>query len=146
MKEEERFRNFTFLINSIARDIKRIKSDEMSKLNLKSPHVSCLYYLYNEQALTAKELCEICGEDKASVSRSLDYLITNGYVQNDSCSKKHYKNPIQLTEMGQKAGCILSERIDNILAEVGVGITEKERQILYKSLSLIHDNLQKLSE
>ena len=146
MKEEERFRTFTFLINSISRDIRRIKSDEMSKLNLKSPHVSCLYYLYNEQSLTAKELCEICGEDKASISRSLDYLIANGYIQNDNFAKRHYKNPIQLTEMGRKVGSILSERIDNILSEVAIGMTEEERKILYKSLSLIHDNLQKLSK
>ena len=144
MKEAERFRTFTLLINSISRDIRKIKSDEMEKFNLKSPHVSCLYYLYNEKSLTAKELCEICGEDKASISRSLDYLIANGYVQNDNSAKKHYKNPIQLTESGVEAGRILSERIDNILYNASIGMTEEERTILYKSLSLIHDNLQNL--
>ena len=144
MNEGERFRAFTLLINNISRDIRKIKSDEMSNFNLKSPHVSCLYHLYNEQSLTAKELCEICGEDKSSISRSIDYLIANGYVQNDICAKKHYKNPIQLTDIGKEAGRILSKRIDDILYEASIGMTEEERTILYKSLSLIHQNLQNL--
>ena len=55
---EERFKTFTVLITNIARSIHKIKTEEMSEFKLKSSHVSCLYYLYKEQSLTAKELCE----------------------------------------------------------------------------------------
>mgnify|MGYP003325428278 CR=1 FL=1 len=51
----------------------------MAEYNLRNAHVSCLYYLYSEQNLTSTDLCERCEEDKATISRSLDYLEKNGF-------------------------------------------------------------------
>ena len=84
----DRFKNFTVLINNISRNIKRIKSEEMKDFDLKTPHVSCIYYLYIENNLTAKELTDICDEDKAQISRSIDYLENNGYIICESTAKK----------------------------------------------------------
>ena len=67
---EERFETFTVLIARISRSIKRIKADEMADFELKGPHVSCLYYLSQQDGMTAAELCERCDEDKAAISRS----------------------------------------------------------------------------
>ena len=55
---QDRFETFTVLIDKVKRCIRRIKTEEMSEYNLKSPHVSCLYYLYRhkDEPLTAKEL------------------------------------------------------------------------------------------
>ena len=71
---KERFETFTVLINRISRNIRKIKNYEMAEYNLKSSHISCLYYLYMENGLTATDLCERCEEDKATISRALDYL------------------------------------------------------------------------
>ena len=79
---EERFETFTVLIARISRGIKRIKADEMADFELKGPHVSCLYYLSQQDGMTAAELCERCDEDKAAISRSLDDLEKNGYIKN----------------------------------------------------------------
>ena len=53
---EERFETFTVLITRISRSIKRIKADEMADFELKGPHVSCLYYLSQQDGMTAAEL------------------------------------------------------------------------------------------
>ena len=66
---EERFETFTVLIARISRSIKRIKAEEMADFELKGPHVSCLYYLSQQDSMTASELCERCDEDKAAISR-----------------------------------------------------------------------------
>lgn len=50
---EERFETFTVLITRISRSIKRIKADEMADFELKGPHVSCLYYLSQQDGMTA---------------------------------------------------------------------------------------------
>ena len=71
---DERFETFTVLINQLSRSIRRIKAEQMESINLKGPHVSCLYYLSKDGPLTAAELCDRCEEDKAAVSRSLEYL------------------------------------------------------------------------
>ena len=93
---DERFKTFTVLMANINRSIRKIKTEEMAEFRLKSPHVSCLYYLYKENALTAKELCDICEEDKANISRTIDYLETNGYLVRQPQDNKN--NYIRKTE------------------------------------------------
>ena len=143
---KERFEIFTTQIAKISCNIRRIKTEEMMEYNLKSPHVSCLYYLYkNEEGLTPKQLCEVCDEDKAAVSRSIEQLINEGYLNYESGAKK-YKNPILLTEKGKSVAAELAKKIDNILEEASEGLSEESRQDFYKSLILISDNLQKMAE
>ena len=75
---QQRFETFTTLINRISRNIRKIKNQEMAQYDLRSGHISCLYYLYTQQGLTATELCERCEEDKGTISRCIDYLESNG--------------------------------------------------------------------
>ena len=70
---QERFETFTVLINRISRDIRKIKNQEMADYHLRSVHVSCLYYVYSLGNVTSAELCEHCEEDKATISRAVDY-------------------------------------------------------------------------
>ena len=84
----ERFETFTVLINRISRNIRKIKNQEMAEYDLRSAHVSCLYYIYTSENTTATELCEKCEEDKATISRALDYLEQNGFI---TCESKRAK-------------------------------------------------------
>ena len=54
----ERFETFTVLIAKISRNIRKIKIQEMAEYDLRSVHVSCLYYLYISDNITATELVE----------------------------------------------------------------------------------------
>lgn len=137
-----RFENFTLLIANINRSIRRIKTGEMEEFDLKSPHVSCLYYLYKMGALTAKQLSDICQEDKASLSRSLEFLEENGYIICDSNLKKRYKSPLNLTAKGEEIGKQITDKIDSILDIASVGLSEENRKIMYESLDLINENLE----
>lgn len=140
----ERFKNFTVLIMKINRSIHKIKTEEMAEFNLKSPHVSCLYYLYKEGSLTAKELCDICEEDKASLSRSLDHLEENGYVACASSAKKRYKAALTLTEKGKEVGARIAAKVDCVLDPASIGLSEENRKNMYESLTLISENLEKI--
>ena len=78
---EDRFETFTILISRINRSIRKIKNQEMADWGLKSIHVSCLHYLHSQGSLTAAELCERCEEDKAAVSRAIDHLKSEGFIE-----------------------------------------------------------------
>lgn len=143
---EERFESFTALITSLGRSIRRIKTEEMADYHLKSQHVSCLYYLYKEEALTAKELCDLCEEDKANVSRSIDFLETNGYLVCESPVRKRYRSPLTLTEKGKEVGAYIAARIDMVLAKSGEGVSDEERATMYRCLRIINRNLQALCD
>jgi len=143
---EERFETFTVLITRINRCIKKIKTEEMAKFNLKSPHVSCLYYLFKQGQLTAKELCDLCFEDKGAISRSLVYLENQGYLMSHSKTQKKYKSPIELTEKGKMIGKEIVLKVDEVVEDISKGLSKEERKMMYQSLFLINDNLTKMCE
>ena len=142
----DRFETFTVLISKISRSIRKIKSKEMAKFNLKSPHVSCLYYLYKNGDLTAKNLCDICDEDKAAISRSIEFLEKNDFIKCESKAEKRYKSPLFLTEKGKEVGNILVEKIDRILDVASAGLKEEDRDIFYRVLFQISKNLEDASK
>ncbi len=142
----KRFETFTVLINRISRNIRKIKNQEMAEYHLRSVHVSCLYYLYTGNGSTATDLCECCEEDKATISRALDYLETNGYLTRKSKSTKRYKSLLFLTEQGKKVGKEIADKIATVLDITSIGLTEEERRILYHSLSVVSENLEQISK
>lgn len=141
---EERFEAFTVLIGRISRSIKRIKSEEMAEFQLKGPHVSCLYYLSAEDGLTAAALCERCDEDKAAVSRSLDYLEKGGYITCGSGAGRRYRTPLYLTERGRAVCRAINEKIERIVNAASQGLGEAERRSMYRALTLISGNLERI--
>lgn len=143
---KDRFKAFTILISNISRSIRKIKTMEMADFGLKSPHVTILYYLYKENGMTSKELCDVCEEDKAAVSRSIDFLEKNNYLYCESKTEKRYKSPILLTKKGEEVGKIIVEKIDCVLSDAGKGLTEDDRQVFYQSLGLINENLKNICD
>ena len=143
---EHRFETFTVLITKINRCIRKIKNLEMAEYGLRSAHISCLYYLYGEHDLTATDLCERCEEDKATISRALDYLESNGYITCESKSAKRYKSPLLLTEKGKEVSRQIAEKINRVLDEVSAGLSEAERVSFYRSLSFISNHLEQVCD
>ena len=137
-----RFETFTVLINRISRNMSRIKNKEMAEYGLRSAHISCLYYLYTTDGATATDLCERCEEDKATISRALDYLETSGYLTCTSKNAKRYKSPLVLTEKGSIVGKQIADKIGAVLDTVSEGLTEEERIAFYRSLSVISHSLE----
>lgn len=142
----ERFATFTVLINRINRNIRKIKNQEMAEYGLRSAHVSCLYYIYLSHGITATELCEKCEEDKATISRALDYLEQNGFIFCVSKSAKRYKSPITLTEQGAVVGKKIADKIDGVLEKVGASMTEAERDAFYRCLAAVSESLDAVAD
>jgi DNA-binding MarR family transcriptional regulator len=138
----KRFEIFTVLITKISRNIRRIKTEAMQEFGLKSPHVTCLYYLYERKALTVKQLCDICEEDKGAVSRSITELQQKGFVVEEKTGNKKYKNNLVLTEKGSEAAKHIVDRIYSVLKGTSQGLDEKERESFYNSLSVINEKLE----
>ncbi|MBE6645388.1 MAG: winged helix-turn-helix transcriptional regulator [Ruminococcaceae bacterium] len=142
----ERFETFTRSITSLTRNIRKIKVSEMAKWNLKSQHVSYIYYLYERGAMTLKELCSISGDDKANVSRSIEFLEENGYLVIKERSNKRYKIHYELSALGSEVGCSVFKRVEQIINNASRGISAEERIIMYKCLEQINANLKKMTD
>ena len=139
---KERFKTFTVLISKINRNIKKIKNQEMAEYGLRSVHVTCLYYLNSAESLTATELCELCEEDKATISRGLDFLEEKGYIICQTQLGKRYKSALLLTEKGAEIAKKITDKINFVLDEICIDLTEEQRLEFYKSLTVISDSLE----
>ncbi len=139
-----KYNNFKVLITKITRGIHKVEESEMQQINLKSQHISCLYYLSLGKSLRAKDIVDEYLEDKGQVSRSLDYLETNGYILCDSDAPKRYNAYYSLTEKGKKIATYVGKKIDEIVQKVAGFLSDDERRIMYKCMNKISTNLDEL--
>ena len=143
---EQRFETFTVQIAKISRCIRKIKTGEMEEFNLKSPHVSCIYYLYQNEGITAKALCDVCDEDKAAISRAISFLEDNGYIECCSKTEKRYKSPLKLTLKGKRVGAKIAKKVSHIVDVASPNMSDSERKKFYQTLTSISQNLEKICE
>ena len=137
----QRFDAFVSGITSCYKYIQRIKSMEMTEFGLKGTHVMCLYYLrQNPAGLTASQLCGLCAEDKAAISRTVSELRSQGYIT--SLSQKAYRAMLTLTSAGQEIARKFDNLIEGWVTTGGDGLSDEERSDFYKVLSTIADNLR----
>lgn len=144
---EVRFGLFTTLIKNIFNNVQKIKSKEMEEYGLKGNHVLCIYNLYNsEKGENMQTLCRLCNEDRAAISRTIKFLMENGFVDYKVYKTKTYKNLFTLTEKGMKLGKKITNKIDEIWEKGAYNILDNDREIFYKTLSQINANLEKINE
>lgn len=141
----QRFDAFVTGITVCYKYIQRIKSAEVTEMGLKGAHVMCMFHLkQHPEGLTASQLCSLCAEDKAAVSRTVSFLKNEGYV----CSEgpKNYRAVLQLTHAGQKVASQFDGLIADWVTSGGSGLSEQERTDFYRGLSLIANNLRSKME
>ena len=136
----DRFQAFVSGITICYKYIQKIKAMEMTEFGLKGTHVMCIFYMHHsEQEITAAQLCQLCAEDKAAISRTLVTLQDKGYVQVD---EKKYRAHLHLTEEGEKLARQIDGLIEHWVDFGGDGLTEEERNAFYYALNLISSNLR----
>lgn len=143
----EGFEKLTIGVSRIYKSIQKIKKTRMSSLGLKGTHVMCIYYLnQNPEGLTGAELCTLCREDKSGISRILAELEKMNFISYRLAQgKKKYRTRALLTDAGKAYAKKVTGLISHASEAGGRGLTEKEREIFYRVLFRIADNLEQLS-
>ncbi len=143
---DNRFETFTIVIAKIHKNIRKIKNTEMAKYDLKGIHVSIIYYLMMYKSLTARELREKCEEDKATISRAINYLEINNYVICSTKFVKRYNSPLSLTNLGKEVGNEILQRIEKVLNKINICVDGQDRKIFYNYLIQVSDKLDSISK
>lgn len=143
-----RFAKFSFSIAEIDRCWHKLAAEEMAKYDLNSPHAVYLNTLYDAggDGITAAQLAELCGKNKADVSRMVAILEKKGLAKKVAVGNNMYRAKLMLTEEGRTAAQHVRERAALAVELAGSGLTEEERETFYKALELITLNLQKLGK
>ncbi len=138
----ERFEKFSLSIAEISRCWHKLASEEMKVYGLKGAHALYLTTLYRyPQGITVPELCELCLKDKSDASRMLAILEKKELVRKEG----GYGGTVQLTEAGLQAARQVRSRVCRAVEEAGKDLSAEEREIFYKALGSITENLQRLT-
>ena len=142
-----RFKEFTKNISLAYKYLIKIKSHGIKEFGLKGSNVMCLFYIgESETGLTATELCKLCCEDKAAISKALSALHESGYVRLENEDAKKYRSTYFLTESGINVVDTLKAKIVSAVAGGGEGLSDSDREVFYKSLNTIVENLEKVAK
>ena len=140
-----RFKEFTKGISTAYKHLIKIKSYGIKEFGIKGSHVMCLFYIAEaENGLTATELCKLCSEDKAAISKALSALEEKSYVSFANGENKKYRSKYFLTDEGRYVITKVYDKITNAVYCGGDGVSEEERDIFYKTLGMINGNLENL--
>lgn len=142
-----RFERFSLAISEINRCWHKLAAEELAKYELNSPHAVYLNTLYQHgDGITAARLGELCGKNKADVSRMVSILEQKGLVKKESTGANLYRALLKLTEEGKEAARHVQERAALAVELAGAGLGDPDREAFYRALELITVNLQKLSK
>ena len=140
----ERFERFSLAISEISRYWHKIAAEEMEKYDLKGTHSIYLTTMYRyPEGITAAKLCELCGRDKAEVSRTVSVMEQKGLIQKTGSS---YRALLSLTQMGIEAAEHVRSRAALAVELAGADLTDAHRSVFYSALESITQNLQTISE
>lgn len=143
----DRFERFTLTISEISKCWHKIASVEMEKYGLKGPHAMYLVTMYRyADGITATQLGELCGKDKADVSRAMTIMEKKGLVTREGVNQNLYRALLKLTEEGKQAAEFVRRRAAVAVEVAGKDLSDENRKIFYDSLESITANLQVLGE
>ena len=142
-----RFERFSRAISEISRCWHKLAAEELVEYELNSAHAVYLNTLYQHQdGITAARLGELCGKNKADVSRMVSIMEEKGLVQRESTGGNMYRALLKLTEKGKAVARHVQERAALAVELAGAGLSASDREVFYRALELITANLQTLSK
>ncbi len=142
-----RFERFSLGISEISRYWHKLASEEMEKQGLKSSHSLYLLTLARyADGLTAPQICEYCGKDKADVSRMMKILEQKGMVTKDGGFQNGYGGIYRLTDGGQEIAEHIRSRASKAVEIAGADLTDEQRDIFYMALESITARMRELSQ
>ena len=143
----DRFERFSVAIAEISRYWHKIASKEMESRGLRGVHSIYLTALYRHpEGLTAGQLCELCGRDKADASRMLSIMEKRGMVRKEGGHRNLYGGKLKLTDEGVAAAKFVCRRAGLAVELAGSALDESARAILYESLEQIASNLREIAQ
>ena len=141
----ERFEQFVSFISALHRDIQKIEREEMEKLGLKGAYAQYLMAMHRfPEGITAVDLCEVCGKDKAAVSRAVTEMENHGLLSKLSGHENQYRALLRLTEKGRASAEYVCRKAVSAVQIASGEIDEETRTVMYRSLRTIASGVRSI--
>lgn len=146
--ETERFEQFSTVISGIYRDIQKLKAKWTEPLGMKAVHIFWVYLLQRHpEGLSASELSRHSQSNRSLVSREIQELIDLGYVTvAQHAEHRRYGQKLILTQEGITVAKRISAASLEIQNQVNAGISEEDLTVLYRTLTILLNNFDRLAD
>lgn len=142
----ENFSAFALSLESLNKNINKIKSAKISEFGIRAAHFNCLMHIdLSSDGLTPTEISKDCGIDKAFVSRTTADLIKGGFIKTNEKFNdgRKYRNKYILTEKGKAVIFEIKALIEKFFADVSGKISEYDMRCFLKVMSAISETVSK---
>jgi len=130
---------FSNKINSFPQFIKKVFYEhDISKLNLNinKTQTNILMYVCENSEKSMSEISLMSGLEKSSFTRSIDYLVKNGFLTRNSSDIDRRIIKLSLTDKGISAAKIIKNDFDNFLDSLISDFSENEKNEFFASLAV----------
>jgi DNA-binding MarR family transcriptional regulator len=122
------------------------KQFKKNGIDLTREQWTVLAVLWQEDGCSQQELAHKTFRDKPSVTRLIDHLEIEKYIERIESETDKRINLIYLTEKGRKIQEPVMETVKNTLAIVLKDIDSEHIQMLKETLDMVFNNLEELSK
>ena len=136
------FEQLSIGVHELYLTMHRVETKQMEKYGLRGAYVKYLVaLLHTPEGLTISQLCEICDQDKAAVSRAVSELVGREFIWRDNPRKNHYRAKLNLSERGCELAKEVCNSAKDAFDEAVAGLTQEQKDNLYELMFAVSDNL-----
>lgn len=121
---------------------------DISKLNLgiNRTQTNILMYINENNEKSMSEISLMTGLEKSSFTRSIDYLVKNGFITRNPSENDRRIIKLSLTNKGIKAAELIKNDFDMYLDSLISDFSKKEKDEFFESLTTISIYTNKILE
>ena len=139
------YEEFSLGIHELYRSMHKEETVVVNKAMLRGANVRYLVALLQyPEGLTMSQLCEVCDQDKAAVSRAISELVGREIIWRDNPKGNHYRARLKLTERGYALAKEVCASGESIFNEAVSSLSEEQVSQLFELTKLISGNIHNL--
>jgi DNA-binding MarR family transcriptional regulator len=121
---------------------------DIGKLNLSinNTQTNILMFVKECGEMSMSEISMMTGLEKSSFTRSVDYLVKNGFILRSCPVNDRRKVKLDLTDKGRKAADMIKKDFDQYLNSLISDFSEKEKKEFYDSVAAVSKYVKKILE
>lgn len=125
---------------------KTIYQHDISHLNLSinATQTLILMFVHENSENSMSKISSMTGLEKSSFTRSVDYLVKNGFIARNYPEHDRRKTTLSLTNKGVSAAACIQHDFDMYLDSLISHFSENEKAEFFTSLSVLSQYMQKI--
>lgn len=143
MLREDLTRNFGFLLNDVARLLRKTYDRRVRALGLTRSQWWVLTHLFRADGVTQSELADTLEVEKPTLGRLLDRLEAKGWVRRETDANDRRARRVHLTDSAEPALTTMRAIAAEVRRDAMSGLSADERERFVDVLIAVKANLQR---